>query len=249
MCNAEIPIRHLKSKLGTGKILRLQSMLRNNATKNKRGDVLPHLNPRGNTFISQTPVSNVCEASTERSHHHEKHVSRDTARYDHSPENRDSLQCFVTGGCISSHSHMSSPEPSRAEALWKVMQVNRRVGGLSRTMWTLSIICACVYFGVFMRICCLCLRVCLLLNLAVVSVNRSVESVRAVLLCQLLRSPRTRRLLGSLGMQTAAMPSHNSSAKPWTSQEEVWYHESRMSPVIRPRWTSSRQLPYPKPKF
>lgn len=152
--------------------------------------------------------------------------------------------CLMTGGRIPAHSHMSSPEPSRAKPLWGVMQVNGRAGGLSRRMWTLSITCACV----FMRIS-LCLHVCLLLNRAVAPVNRSVEAVWAVLLCQFLRSPLTHGLLGSLGTQTAAMPSHNSSAKPWISQEEVWYHETRTSLTVNPRWTSSRRLRYPEPDF
>lgn len=60
-----------------------------------------------------------------------------------------------------------------------------------------------------------CFHVCLLLNLAAVSVNRGVESVGAGWPCQLLSSPLTRRLLGSLGTQTAAViPSHNRPAKP-----------------------------------
>lgn len=41
----------------------------------------------------------------------------------------------------------------------------------------------------------------------------------------------------------AAMPSHNGSAKPWTSQEEVWYHGSRMSLALSPRRTDSNFRP------
>lgn len=48
----------------------------------------------------------------------------------------------------SSHSHMSSLQASRATPLWRVAQVNRWLGGLSRRMWTLSITgafaCVCV---------------------------------------------------------------------------------------------------------
>lgn len=143
--------------------------------------------------------------------------------------------CFMTRGSISSHSHMSSLEPSRAKPLWGVMQVNRRVGGCQEES---ELYPSFVHMCVFVCVCScaehpsLSLHVCLLLNLAVAPVNRSVESVWAVLLCQLLRSPLTHRLSGSLGTQTAAMPSHNSSTKPWTSQEEVWYHESSTSLAV-----------------
>lgn len=96
-----------------------------------------------------------------------------------------------------------------------------------------------------------CVHVCFHLDLAAVSVGPSVGSVGAVLVCQLVRSPLTRRLSGSPGTQTAAtaMPSHNSSAKSWTGREEARYHESRMSLALRPRWTDSRRLPHPKPNL
>lgn len=113
-------------------------------------------------------------------------------------------------------------------------------------------LCLCVFLCVDEHISSThaCFHVCLLLNLAVVSVNRRVESVWAGWPCQLLRSPLTRRLSGSLGTQTAAViPSHNRPAKPWTSEEEVWYDESRMSLALGPCWTSSRQLPHVKPNF
>lgn len=158
----------------------------------------------------------------------------------------------MTRGSISSHSHMSSLGPSHAKLLWGFRRVNMPVGGCqeeSELYPSFVLVCICVYKSVCWAPMPVRLHVCLLLKLAVVSVNRSVESVWAVLLCQLLRSPLTHGLLGSLGTQTAAIPSHNSSAKPWTSQEEVWYHESRTSLAIASPRSSSRKFLFPKPGF
>lgn len=94
---------------------------------------------------------------------------------------------------------------------------------------------------------CTCIQVHLLLHLAVQPVNRSVESVWAVLLCQILRSPLTHGLSGSLGTETAAVPLHNSHAKPWTRPEEVWYHENQTRVTTGPLRTSLQQLIFPKP--
>jgi len=158
----------------------------------------------------------------------------------------------MTTRSISSHSHMSTLEPSRAKLLWGVMQVNRRVGGCQEESELYS---SFVHMCIYVCICacaehpCAGLHVCLLLNIAVAPVSRSVESVWALLLCQLLKSPLTQRLLGSLGTQTAPMPSQNSFTKPWTSLKEAWYHESRESLAVGPSRTSSRQLPFSKAKF
>lgn len=116
--------------------------------------------------------------------------------------------------------------------------VQQTDGCLLRRIWTSSIICASVRV-LLVCVCvdypCQCMHVCLLLHLAVQPVNRSVESVWAVLLCQILRSPLTHGLSGSLGTETAAMPLHNSSARPWTNPKEVWYHESQTRVTTGPR--------------
>lgn len=130
--------------------------------------------------------------------------------------------------------------------------VQQTDGCLLRRIWTSSIICASVRV-LLACVCvdypCQCMHVCFLLHLAVQPVNRSVESVWAVLLCQILRSPLTHWLSGSLGTETAAMPLHNSSARPWTNPKEVWYHESQMRVTTGPPQTSLQQLIFPEPNF
>lgn len=107
---------------------------------------------------------------------------------------------------------------------------------------THALVCTCVYF----------------LNLAEAPTNRSIGLVRAVLLCQLLGSPLTQVLLGSLGTQECHPLTPLRSPGPvkrksdimkagqaWQSalptlapfsQAKFWDHSIQDLPVLQPSW-------------
>lgn len=147
--------------------------------------------------------------------------SRAEAHFDRSAGNKALAACFMTRGefltpiCL----------------VWSHLLLKRCEGSRRSTDGWVGCREECELYPAFVLVCIFvhtfgthaCVHVCLHLSLAVVSVSPSAESVGAQLVCQLVRSPLTRRLLGSPGTQTAAtaMPSPNSSAKPWTGREEV----------------------------
>lgn len=133
------------------RVLSLIFMLWNNSAKNKTDNVLPHLNPKEATpsFHSHRHQEVMFAKQARSAYISMKLTCNSKLRSQHWKQ--DGLHVSWQGDS-SSRSHMSSLEPSRAKPLWGVMQVNRRPGGLSRIMWTLSIICACVCFCVYMCI-------------------------------------------------------------------------------------------------
>lgn len=133
------------------RVLLLTFMLWNNSAKNKRDHVLPHLNPKEATpsFHSHRHQEVMFAKQARSAYISMKLTCNSTLRSQRWKQ--DGLHVSWQEDS-SSHSHMSSLEPSRARPLWGVAQVNRRLGGLSRRMWTLSIICARVCFCVYMCI-------------------------------------------------------------------------------------------------